>query len=93
MIACIFISSDAANLTLPNEHFESVGTAFTFCNMAHRTPMAARNISEVIRAFKADGRFIFLATSQPKNSLIKICYHLYMCFFVLLVIALISGSY
>jgi len=87
-----FVSCDVANLPFPEEYFESVGTAFAFRNLTYKNPMAKSNIAEILRVLKTGGRFVIVETSQPKPGLIKRLCHIYVCCFVFLAGALISGS-
>jgi len=87
-----FISGDAASLPFPENHFDSVGSAFAFRNMTYKNPLADRHIAEVLRVIKSGGRFVIIETSQPKVWLIRKLNHLYLRCFVFWLGYLISGN-
>jgi len=87
-----FIHGDAANMPFSESCFDSVGTSFAFRNLTHNNPLLGHYIAEVLRALKADGRFIILETSQPKSRLMRKLYQLYMRYFIFWLGYLISGN-
>lgn len=87
-----FVSGDAAALPFPEEHFDSIGSAFAFRNMTYKNPAADGHIAEVLRVIKCGGRFVVIETSQPKQWLIRKLNHLYIRFFVFWLSYLLSGK-
>jgi demethylmenaquinone methyltransferase/2-methoxy-6-polyprenyl-1,4-benzoquinol methylase len=87
-----FVSGDIASIPFPEDHFDCIGTSFAFRNLTYKNPLAGRHIAEVLRVLKPGGRFIIVETSQPKSSLIKGLYHLYLRYFVFSLGWLISGN-
>jgi demethylmenaquinone methyltransferase/2-methoxy-6-polyprenyl-1,4-benzoquinol methylase len=87
-----FVFGDIANIPFPDSYFDCIGTSFAFRNLTYKNPLAGRYIAEVLRVLNTGGRFVMVETSQPKSSLIKKLYHLYLCYFVFRLGLLISGN-
>jgi demethylmenaquinone methyltransferase/2-methoxy-6-polyprenyl-1,4-benzoquinol methylase len=91
-VKLLFVFGDIANIPFPDSHFDCIATSFALRNLTYKNPLAGRYIAEVLRVLNTDGRFVILETSQPKSSLIKKLYHLYMRYFVFRLGLLISGN-
>lgn len=87
-----FINGDAANLPFPDGYFNCAGISFAFRNLTYKNPLMQHHLSEVFRILGAGGRFVIVESSQPKSSLIRKLYHLYLRWFVFRTGYLLSGN-
>jgi demethylmenaquinone methyltransferase/2-methoxy-6-polyprenyl-1,4-benzoquinol methylase len=87
-----FVLGDIANIPFPDSYFDCIGTSFALRNLTYKNPLAGRHVAEVVRVLNANGRFVIVETSQPKSTLIKKLYHVYMRSFVFGLGLLISGN-
>ncbi|MFH1646212.1 MAG: ubiquinone/menaquinone biosynthesis methyltransferase [Chloroflexota bacterium] len=77
-----FVYGEAAGLPFPDGDFDCVGISFAFRNMIYRNPLLPEHLAGVLRVLKNGGRFVIVETSQPRASLIRGLYHLYLRWFV-----------
>ncbi|UCC17752.1 MAG: ubiquinone/menaquinone biosynthesis methyltransferase [Dehalococcoidales bacterium] len=87
-----FIIGDASRLPFPNESFDCVGISFAFRNLTYKNPKISDHLSEICRIIKPGGRFVIVESSQPKSSLIRALFHIYLRFYVANFGAVISGN-
>ena len=87
-----FIPGDAAELPFPEGHFDCAGISFAFRNLTYKNPLAQKHLSEVFRVLKPGGRFVIVESSQPKSTLIRAVFHLYLGWFVFRTGHLLSGN-
>jgi demethylmenaquinone methyltransferase / 2-methoxy-6-polyprenyl-1,4-benzoquinol methylase len=87
-----FIEGDAAHLPFPDAHFDCVGISFAFRNLTYKNPLGPPHLAEVLRVLKPGGRYVIVESSQPENSFIRACDHVYLRAFVGPVGQLISGN-
>ena len=87
-----FIIGDASRLPFQDESFDCVGISFAFRNLTYRNPKISDHLTEIVRVIKPGGRFVIVESSQPKSSLIKKLFHIYLRIYVAKIGALISGN-
>lgn len=87
-----FIHGDAARLPFPDSHFDCVGISFAFRNLTYKNPLASRSLAEVVRVLQPGGRYVIVESSQPKSSVLRGLFHLYLRWFVSWVGYLLSGN-
>jgi demethylmenaquinone methyltransferase/2-methoxy-6-polyprenyl-1,4-benzoquinol methylase len=83
---------DASRLPFRNESFDCVGISFAFRNLTYRNPKISDHLTEIVRVIKPGGRFVIVESSQPKSSLIRKLFHIYLRVYVAKIGALISGE-
>ena len=84
------IIGDASRLPFQDESFDCVGISFAFRNLTYRNPKISDHLAEIIRIIKPGGRFVIVESSQPKSSLIRKLFHIYLRAYVAKIGALIS---
>ena len=87
-----FIIGDASRLPFQDESFDCVGISFAFRNLTYRNPKISDHLAEIVRIIKPGGRFVIVESSQPKSSLIRKLFHIYLRVYVAKIGALISGE-
>jgi demethylmenaquinone methyltransferase/2-methoxy-6-polyprenyl-1,4-benzoquinol methylase len=87
-----FIIGDASRLPFQDESFDCVGISFAFRNLTYRNPKISDHLTEIVRVIKPGGRFVIVESSQPKSSLIKKLFYIYLRIYVAKIGALISGN-
>ncbi|MBN2075847.1 MAG: ubiquinone/menaquinone biosynthesis methyltransferase [Dehalococcoidales bacterium] len=88
----LLIIGDASRLPFQDESFDCVGISFAFRNLTYRNPKVSDHLAEIFRIIKPDGRFVIVESSQPKSSLIRKLFHIYLRVYVAKIGALISGE-
>ena len=86
------IIGDASRLPFQDESFDCVGISFAFRNLTYRNPRISDHLAEIFRIIKSGGRFVIVESSQPKSSLIRKLFHIYLRFYVAKIGAFISGN-
>ncbi|UCD08657.1 MAG: ubiquinone/menaquinone biosynthesis methyltransferase [Dehalococcoidales bacterium] len=86
------IIGDASQLPFNDGCYDCVGISFAFRNLTYRNPKISDHLAEIFRIIKPGGRFVIVESSQPKSSLIRKLFHIYLRFYVVKVGALISGE-
>ena len=87
-----FTHADVANLPFPDGYFDGIGISFAFRNLTYKNPLTPRYLVEILRVLKPDGRFVIVETSQPKMTLIRKMFRLYLRGFVFPMGHLVSGN-
>ena len=86
------IIGDASRLPFQDSCYDCVGISFAFRNLTYRNPKISEHLAEIFRIIRPGGRFVIVESSQPKSSLIRNLFHIYLRFYVAKVGALISGN-
>jgi len=73
-----FILADAACLPFQDECVDRIGTSFSFRNLVYKNPKAMTCLKEIVRVLQPRGKFVCIETSQPRQRLLRILYHLYL---------------
>jgi demethylmenaquinone methyltransferase/2-methoxy-6-polyprenyl-1,4-benzoquinol methylase len=87
-----FVTADTSALPFPGEHFDLITMSFATRNINLNRETLVRSFAEFYRVVKPGGRFVNLETSQPSNSIIRNCFHLYVKLIVKRVGYKMSGS-
>jgi len=87
-----FMYADVSQLPFLDNYFDCVGVSFAFRNLTYKNPLAQVHLGELLRVLKPGGEYIIVESSQPRSSVIRKFYHLYLCYFVFPVGFLISGN-
>ncbi|MFH1755422.1 MAG: ubiquinone/menaquinone biosynthesis methyltransferase, partial [Candidatus Latescibacterota bacterium] len=87
-----FVSSDIKSLPFSDASFDLVMISFATRNINLSKDILVQSFVELHRVLAPGGRFINVETSQPSNSLIRKCFHLYIKLFVRSIGSRISGS-
>ena len=87
-----FSISEIKNLPIPDNSFDLITISFATRNIDINREVLIQSFSEIRRVLKSNGQFINLETSQPKNSLIRMFFHLYVKIFIRPIGTAISGS-
>ncbi|MFC1640260.1 ubiquinone/menaquinone biosynthesis methyltransferase [Gemmatimonadota bacterium] len=86
-----FVEGDAGSMEFPDGYFDVVGIAFAFRNLTWKNPLKDAALAEVRRVLRPGGRFVIVETSQPRNRLLRIGFHVYLTTAVATLGGLISG--
>lgn len=86
------ITGDASRLPFQDECFDCVGISFAFRNLTYKNPKISYHLAEIFRIIRPGGRFVIVESSQPKSSLIRRLFHIYLRFYVAKIGTLISGN-
>jgi demethylmenaquinone methyltransferase/2-methoxy-6-polyprenyl-1,4-benzoquinol methylase len=87
-----FIHGEATSIPFPDGHFDAVGISFAFRNLTYQNPVRPLHLAEVLRVLKPGGKYVIVESSQPQNSFIRACFHLYLRAFVKTAGILLSGN-
>ena len=87
-----FSISEIKNLPFPDDTFDLITISFATRNIDINRQILIQSFSEIRRVLKLGGQFINLETSQPKNSIIRYFFHLYVKIFIRPIGTSISGS-
>ncbi len=87
-----FVNADVSQLPFPEYYFDCVGVSFAFRNLTYKNPLAQVHVSEVLRVLKPGGEYMIVESSQPRSSVVRKLYHLYLRCFVFPVGFIISGN-
>jgi demethylmenaquinone methyltransferase/2-methoxy-6-polyprenyl-1,4-benzoquinol methylase len=87
-----FVEGEASKLPFPDANFDCTVISFAFRNLTYKNPVCFPHLAEVIRVLKPGGRYVIVESSQPENSFIRACFHLYLRAFVLPVGIMLSGN-
>jgi len=87
-----FVSADIKASPFPDNSFDLITMSFATRNINLNKEALIKSFSELNRVLKPGGLFVNLETSQPPFRVIRICFHLYMNFFVAQIGGLISRS-
>ncbi len=86
------IIGDASRLPFQDGSFNCIGISFAFRNLTYKNPKISNHLAEIFRIIKPGGSFVIVESSQPKSSLIRKLFHLYLRLYVAKIGALISGE-
>jgi len=87
-----FIEGQASQLPFLDTSFDCAAISFAFRNLTYKNPVKDAHIAEVLRILKPGGRYVIVESSQPENSFIRACFHLYLRAFVMPLGIIISGN-
>jgi demethylmenaquinone methyltransferase/2-methoxy-6-polyprenyl-1,4-benzoquinol methylase len=87
-----FMIGDASRLPFLDGSFDCVGISFAFRNLTYKNPKISNHLAEIYRIIKPGGRFVIVESSQPKSSMIRKLFHIYLRFYVAKIGTLISGN-
>lgn len=87
-----FMAGEASKLPFSDAYFDCTTISFAFRNLTYKNPVCFPHLAEVIRVLKPGGRYVIVESSQPENSFIRACCHLYLRAFVLPVGIILSGN-
>jgi demethylmenaquinone methyltransferase/2-methoxy-6-polyprenyl-1,4-benzoquinol methylase len=87
-----FIEGEASLLPFSNGSFDVTAISFAFRNLTYKNPVCLPHLAEVLRVLKPGGRYVIVESSQPENSFIRACFHLYLRAFVMPVGIILSGN-
>jgi demethylmenaquinone methyltransferase / 2-methoxy-6-polyprenyl-1,4-benzoquinol methylase len=85
-----FISGEATDLPFSNSYLDCVGISFAFRNLTYQNSLRDRHLAEVFRVLRPGGRYVIVESSQPRNRVIRMFFHLYLRWFVRPVGSLLS---
>jgi demethylmenaquinone methyltransferase/2-methoxy-6-polyprenyl-1,4-benzoquinol methylase len=86
------VHGDVGSLPFPDGFFDSIGISFAFRNLTYKNPLTDKYLGEIRRVLTPGGRFVIVESSQPRNSLIRGVFHLYLRLFVANVGSWLSGN-
>jgi len=86
-----FVLADTADLPFETDHFNVTTIGFAFRNLTYKNKFASQYLSEILRTLKPGGIFIIAESSQPKNTVLKIGFRLYLRVWVQGLGGLMSG--
>jgi demethylmenaquinone methyltransferase/2-methoxy-6-polyprenyl-1,4-benzoquinol methylase len=86
------IEGEASHMPFPDAYFDVTAISFAFRNLTYKNPECLPHLAEVLRVLKPSGRYIIVESSQPENSFIRACFHLYVRVFVKPMGMIISGN-
>jgi demethylmenaquinone methyltransferase / 2-methoxy-6-polyprenyl-1,4-benzoquinol methylase len=87
-----FIEGEASQLPFPDAYFDVSAISFAFRNLTYKNPVTSAHLTEVLRVLKPSGHYVIVESSQPENSFIRACFHLYLRVFVMPVGIILSGN-
>lgn len=87
-----FSISEITNLPFLDNTFDLITISFATRNIDINRKLLIQSFCEIRRVLKSGGQFINLETSQPKNSIIRYFFHLYVKIFIRPIGKMISGS-
>jgi demethylmenaquinone methyltransferase/2-methoxy-6-polyprenyl-1,4-benzoquinol methylase len=87
-----FIEGEASHLPFPDASFDVAAISFAFRNLTYKNQVCQQHLAEVLRILKPGGRYVIVESSQPENSFIKVCFHLYVRAVVKPLGLIISGN-
>lgn len=87
-----FMYGDASKLPFPDGYFDCVGISFAFRNLTYQNPLTPTVLTEVYRVLMSGGRFVIVESSQPKSTIIRFFFRMYLRCFVYPVGRLLSGN-
>jgi demethylmenaquinone methyltransferase/2-methoxy-6-polyprenyl-1,4-benzoquinol methylase len=87
-----FIEGEASKLPFPDAYFDCTAISFAFRNLTYKNPVCFPHLAEVVRVLKPGGHYVIVESSQPENSFIRACFHLYLRAFVMPVGIILSGN-
>lgn len=91
--ACImFVNADIHELPFPDESFNLITMSFAARNVNADRDSIIHGFSELQRILKPGGVFVNLETSQPRSSIIRKCFHIFVRMFVLKAGKYLSGD-
>ncbi len=73
-----FVLADAANLPFRNASIDTICLSFSFRNLIYKNLKAKMFLEETLRSLQANGKLVFVETSQPKSLFIRTIYHFYL---------------
>jgi demethylmenaquinone methyltransferase/2-methoxy-6-polyprenyl-1,4-benzoquinol methylase len=87
-----FSHGEVTKVPFPDGYFDCVGISFAFRNLTYQNPVCQAHLAEVLRVLRPGGRYIIVESSQPRNGLIRMFFHLYLRIFVKPAGIIISGN-
>jgi demethylmenaquinone methyltransferase/2-methoxy-6-polyprenyl-1,4-benzoquinol methylase len=87
-----FVEGDAARLPFPDGSFDCAGISFAFRNLTWKNALGRPHLAEVFRVLRPGGRYVIVESSQPRNGVIRVLFHLYLRWFVRPAGILLSGE-
>jgi demethylmenaquinone methyltransferase/2-methoxy-6-polyprenyl-1,4-benzoquinol methylase len=86
-----FILADASEIPIRSKSIDVVGISFAFRNITWKNRNRHRILSEIYRVLAPGGKLIIIESSQPRSTVIRFLFHLYLNFAVAGPGGLISG--
>jgi demethylmenaquinone methyltransferase/2-methoxy-6-polyprenyl-1,4-benzoquinol methylase len=86
------VHGDVSSLPFPDGYFDCIGISFAFRNLTYKNPLTVNYLAEILRVLAPGGKFVIVESSQPKNSLVRGLFHLYLRVFVANVGTWLSGN-
>jgi demethylmenaquinone methyltransferase/2-methoxy-6-polyprenyl-1,4-benzoquinol methylase len=73
--------------------FDSITIAFGFRNLTYENPNQQKNLKEILRIIKREGKLVILESAVPSNKFILFFYNLYLHCIIIPLGGLISGDW
>jgi demethylmenaquinone methyltransferase/2-methoxy-6-polyprenyl-1,4-benzoquinol methylase len=87
-----FVPADIGALPFPDQSLDLITMSFATRNINSSPEVLLQCYSELYRVLNLGGHFVSLETSQPPNTIVRRCFHLYVRLAVKRVGNLLSGS-
>ena len=87
-----FIHGDVANLPFYDGALDVIGISFAFRNLTYHNPLTVQYLKEVFRVLRPGGSVVIVESSQPRNSIIRGLFHLYLRTYVFRTGQVFSGN-
>ena len=73
-----FVLADTADLPFNTGQFDVTTIGFAFRNLTYRNKFAEQYLAEILRTLRPGGIFIIAESSQPRNSLLRLGFRIYL---------------
>ncbi|MDT8392227.1 MAG: ubiquinone/menaquinone biosynthesis methyltransferase [Bacteroidales bacterium] len=73
-----FVLADTADLPFEDNSFDVTTIGFAFRNLTYKNKFAGQYLSEILRTLKPGGMFIIAESSQPKNTILRFGFRIYL---------------